>query len=52
MDNGGWEALQLWQEKAKVEGRDMEEFILNTIHVNEVYMMAREIILRAENYEM
>ena len=24
MDNGGWAMLQLWQEKDKAEGRDME----------------------------
>ena len=36
MENGGWAILQLWQQKDKAEGRDMEEFILNTIHATEV----------------
>ena len=52
MDNGGWARLQLWQQKDKAEGRDMEEFILNTIHAREVYRRAKENILRGENDEM
>ena len=52
MDNGGWARLQLWQQKDKAEGRDMEEFILNTIHAPEVYRRAKENILRGENDEM
>ena len=52
MDNGGWAMLQLWQQKVKVEGRDMEEFILNTTHAVEVYRRARENVLSGENDEM
>ena len=52
MENGGWAMLQLWQQKDKAEGRDMEEFILNTIHAAEVYRRAKENVMRGENDEM
>ena len=52
MENGGWAMLQLWQQKDKAEGREMEEFILNTIHAAEVYRRAKENVLRGENDEM
>ena len=52
MDNGGWVILQLWQQKDKAEGHDMEEFILNTIHPAEVIRRAKENVLSGEHDEM
>ena len=52
IENGGWAIVQLCQQKDKAEGRDMEEFILNTIHATEVYRRAKESVLRGENDEM
>ena len=52
MDNGGWSTLQLWQQKDKAEGRDIEEFIQNTIIAAEVYRRTKENVLRGENDKM
>ena len=52
IDNRGWAMLQLWKQKHKTEERDMEEFILNTIHADGVYRRAKENILRWENHEI
>lgn len=49
LDNGGWAVLKLWQQKDMAEGRDIEEFILNTIHAAKVYRRAKENILIEEN---
>lgn len=44
--------LQIWQHKDQEEGRDIEEFILNTIHATELYWRAKVNILRGDNDEI
>ena len=52
VDNSGCAMLQLWQQKDKAEGCDVEEFIMNTIHAAEVYRRVKENILKGENDQM
>ena len=52
IENGGWAMLQLWQQKDKAKGHDMEEVIPNTIHAAEVYSRAKENVLKGENDEI
>ena len=52
IDNSGWAMLELWQQKDKAEGCDMQGLILNTIHAAEVYWRVKENILRGENNKM
>ena len=52
MERGGWTVLQMWQQKDKAEGLDIEDFILNTITVAKVYRPAKENVMRGENNEI
>ena len=44
--------LELWQQKARTEGHDMEECIVNTIYAAEVCRRTKENILKGENNAM